>query len=38
MALTDEQKVLQADILAEKTDSSTNPNMTYSTSTAKIKP
>lgn len=37
MALTDEQKVLQADILAEKTDSSTNPNMTYSTSTAKNK-
>lgn len=37
MALTDEQKVLQADILTEKTDSSTNPNMTYSTSTAKNK-
>lgn len=29
MALTDEQKVLQAGILAEKTDSITNPNMTY---------
>jgi hypothetical protein len=37
MALTDEQKVLQADILTEKTDSNTNPNMTYSTSTAKNK-
>lgn len=37
MALTDEQKILQADILTEKTDSSTNPNMTYSTSTAKNK-
>ena len=30
MALTDEEKVLQAGILAEKTDSATNPNMTYS--------
>ena len=29
MALTDEEKVLQAGILAEKTDSTTNPNMTY---------
>ena len=37
MALTDEQKVLQADILTEKTDSSTNPNMIYSTSAAKNK-
>lgn len=37
MALTDEQKVLQADILTEKTDSDTNPNMTYSTSAAKNK-
>lgn len=37
MALTDEQKVLQADILTEKTDSDTNPNMIYSTSTAKNK-
>ena len=32
MALTDEEKVLQAGILAEKTDSTTNPNMTYTTS------
>ena len=30
MALTDEEKVLQAGILADKTDSATNPNMTYS--------
>lgn len=30
MALTDEEKVLQAGILAEKTDEATNPNMTYS--------
>ena len=30
MALTDEEKVLQAGILAEKTDVATNPNMTYS--------
>ena len=30
MALTDEEKVLQAGILAEKTDTATNPNMTYS--------
>lgn len=37
MALTDEQKVLQADILTEKTDSDTNSNMTYSTSAAKNK-
>lgn len=37
MALTDEQKVLQADILTEKTDSDTNPNMIYSTSAAKNK-
>ena len=32
MALTDEEKVLQAGILAEKTDAATNPNMVYSTS------
>lgn len=32
MALTDEEKVLQAGILAEKTDTATNPNMTYSAS------
>lgn len=31
MALTDEQLVLQADILASKTDSATNPNMVYKT-------
>ena len=31
MALTTEQLVLQADILASKTDSTTNPNMTYKT-------
>ena len=31
MALTDEQLVLQADILASKTDSDTNPNMVYKT-------
>lgn len=37
MALTDKQKVLQADILTEKTDSDTNSNMTYSTSAAKNK-
>lgn len=37
MALTDEQKVLQADILTEKTDSDTNSNMTYSISAAKNK-
>lgn len=30
MALTDQEKVLQAGILAEKTDEATNPNMTYS--------
>lgn len=30
MALTVEEKVLQAGILAEKTDEATNPNMTYS--------
>ena len=30
MALTDQEKVLQAGILAEKTDTATNPNMTYS--------
>ena len=30
MALTDEEKVLQTGILAEKTDSATNPNMVYS--------
>ena len=30
MALTDEEKVLQAGILAEKTDAATNPNMVYS--------
>ena len=30
MALTDEEKILQAGILAEKTDEATNPNMTYS--------
>ena len=29
MALTDQEKVLQAGILAEKTDAATNPNMTY---------
>ncbi len=33
MALTTEQLVLQADILASKTDSATNPNMAYKTST-----
>lgn len=32
MALTDEEKVLQAGILAEKTDTATNPNMTYTSS------
>ena len=32
MALTDEEKVLQAWILAEKTDAATNPNMVYSAS------
>ena len=32
MALTDQEKVLQAGILAEKTDTATNPNMTYTTS------
>lgn len=32
MALTDQEKVLQAGILAEKTDETTNPNMTYTTS------
>ena len=32
MALTDQEKVLQAGILAEKTDEATNPNMTYTTS------
>lgn len=32
MALTDEEKVLQAGILAEKTDTATNPNMTYTNS------
>lgn len=32
MALTDEEKVLQAGILAEKTDTTTNPNMVYSAS------
>lgn len=31
MALTDEQLVLQADILASKTDSNTNPKMAYKT-------
>ena len=31
MALTDQEKVLQAGILAEKTDEATNPNMVYST-------
>ena len=30
MALTDQEKLLQAGILAEKTDEATNPNMTYS--------
>ena len=30
MALTDQEKVLQAGILAEKTDEATNPNMAYS--------
>ena len=34
MALTDQEKVLQAGILAEKTDEATNPNMVYSTSGA----
>ena len=34
MALTDEEKVLQAGILTEKTDEATNPNMVYSTSGA----
>ena len=34
MALTDQEKVLQAGILAEKTDTTTNPNMVYSTSGA----
>lgn len=32
MALTDQEKVLQAGILAEKTDEATNPNMTYTSS------
>lgn len=31
MALTEEQLLLQADILASKTDSATNPNMVYKT-------
>lgn len=34
MALTDQEKVLQAGILAEKTDTTTNPNMVYSTAGA----
>ena len=34
MALTDQEKVLQAGILAEKTDEATNPNMVYSTAGA----
>ena len=34
MALTDQEKVLQAGILAEKTDTTTNPNMVYSASGA----
>ena len=34
MALTDQEKVLQAGILAEKTGTTTNPNMVYSTAGA----
>ena len=35
MALTDEEKVLQAGILAEKTDEATNPNMVYNSIASK---
>lgn len=35
MALTVEEKVLQAGILAEKTDETTNPNMVYSSMASK---
>ena len=35
MALTDEEKVLQAGILAEKTDETTNPNMVYNSIASK---
>lgn len=34
MVLTDQEKVLQTGILAEKTDEATNPNMVYSTAGA----